>query len=130
MASYIGQKRIESYSDRGDRIAVVYKNGSTETFKKELFEEIKTSSPIDANSLQDKRVFPIVKMILELMLDWDIKIEDFEYILSKTRQSVEEGLVKANEKLWGNKIHDRKFSDVDKVLKLNQNDNQGTKTGN
>jgi hypothetical protein len=116
MPKFIGQKKIASTKDVEGKVEITYQDGTKEILKKELYEAM-AGSPIDPSSLQEKRVEPIVKAALELLLDWDIRLEDFDYILSKLRLSVEDNMRQANEKLWGNKIHDRKISDVDKVLK-------------
>lgn len=121
---YIAQKEVktvealpEKHNGTIDLVKVTYADDSTETLTKKCFDVSVTDAPLDSTSLRDKRIEPVIKAILELLLDWGINVEDVNFIVANIPLSVNAAMNAANAKLWGKPEHDLNLIEVDRVLK-------------
>ena len=109
-----------------DIYQIEYENGITEERPKEIIEKITSKDKYDLTELRDKIGRVVVEKFLTILLESEVKIEDIEFILHLTAQSMNTNLEQANEFLWKKKLYDRTTADVQKVLKQIQK--HGTKT--
>lgn len=117
--SYIGNKEIEKIEGS----VVYYKQGEgvkppfVETFSEDVLKDIITEEPLDATGLRDKKCFPIVGKILDLLLKENVYISEVEYILQRLKQSINVNMDAADEKNWGVPTHLVTMKQLDDLLK-------------
>lgn len=116
---FIGEKEIEGQIPSGDKnVFVTYKDGSSEIITKLMYDASITEEPLDPSALRDHQMKPIIIGIISLLLEYDVKASDVQYITALVITSLQEWEVEADKKLW-NGVGKRqiKISDIDKVLK-------------
>jgi len=127
---FVGNKKIKKYtiSDQKtpggfDIIEVEFENGDIENFSSLLFEHIVTTESVDASTLRNKRVEPMVGVILAMLRDWGIKIGELPYMSVLLNQSLDFNQQEAMKELWSEymprplSLDDVDLLAVDKVLK-------------
>jgi hypothetical protein len=86
-----------------------------------MVESVLTDEPTDLTALRDNRIKPVAKAIMQLMLDWNLRVDEIDYLFALVNASFNQNLMAANGMLWGkqadNSIDERTTSDVDQVLK-------------
>jgi len=55
----------------------------------------------DLTEFRDKRILPIVKEVLKMLLQYNVKIEELDYLMQQAFTSVNMNLQKAETKFWG-----------------------------
>ena len=98
-------------------VDIEFKDGSREVLSAKMIENSRTEQPIDASTLRELQLETLIKEILSLYLDWDIKLMDMHYVNSKVITSLEEWITSANTKLWGKKENSVRMSELDSVLR-------------
>lgn len=121
MSKYYGSNKIVKSKKLGAHYHVKYKDGDTEIMTKALYKVGVTNEPSDLTTLRDKRMEPVIKDMMQVMLDYDIKpfepMNELDYILSGIKTSYNSNFQKADERKWGISADKLKFSDIDKCLK-------------
>lgn len=120
MQKYYGEKEIESSREdpcNPDRLILSFKGGSGIELSKLLANEVITNEPLDATKLRDKRCFPVVAQILNVLLNYDIHMSEIDFIYQRVIMSVNESIAKADGIIWGKDRNYRSMSDVDRVLR-------------
>lgn len=117
---FYGEKKIETAEDQGDFVVIGFSDNTTLRIPKKLFEISVSKEPLQATALWDKQCAPVVRETLELWLGWDLQLEQLDYVINMLKTSIEYSLSKAGDELWGKKLKDRRMSDVDKVLKKDE----------
>lgn len=111
---------------------VLYKDGTSEEIPDEIYLELISETPYDASERQAKTAKVITKKILEVLLDFEAKIFDVNYILNQVEASIHDSIEKSNTKLWGKEFFNRTLLDMNKILLNEQSktttDSDGTKT--
>ena len=128
---YIGNKEVDSHqiiSQSGkDLIEVTFKDGSKDIFSPAMFDKIVTDHAVDATELRDLRIFPVIEEMLHVLLKWNIKVSEIDYIGSLIAGSLNENFKKADDYLWQEKPErERTMIDIENVLQ-SSNKNQTLK---
>src|SRR3990167_4539167 len=113
---YYGDKKIETAEENGERVTLVFSDGTSLDIAKKLFEVSVSRESLDPTQLWDKQLAPIAKETLELWLSWDIQLEQIEYLHTLLKSSTQYNLRRAETKLFGKESRDLRFSDIDKIL--------------
>jgi len=127
MSKFYGDNKIKSMTEDGDHIVLDFGGGKTEKISKKMSEVSITKKPMDLTALWDKQLGAVTKDILQVLLDWDIKMEQLDYLFNLVKSSLEYNNKKAHEVLWGKELGKRTMSDVDKVLKMQSQGSQTNK---
>jgi hypothetical protein len=115
---YIGDKVINGESSEGDGFVMVsFEDKTSETFGNEMFEAIKSNESCDASALRDKRVVFLAGKILELLLKYNMKLSEYEFLMMTIKGSLDENIRKSNEIVWGKMASEKTMLDIDNVLK-------------
>lgn len=120
MSMYLGSKKIQATEDLGNRVLVKFKDGSQEELSKLMFEASKTSGPVDLTKLRDTRCHPVVEKIIAILLEWDVKMSEIDYILNLTASSLNMSQESASNLLWKKDKMERTVYDVEAVLKAHR----------
>ena len=120
---YYGDKKIKFVVDCDEKtykgkemIRLTFENDESLNIPVDIAEYAITETKSDLTTLRDVLVKPVVKEIMEILLESRLKIEDFEYIFNKVRGSVGESVMKAQNKLWKKDVNFLTLVDVDKIL--------------
>lgn len=100
-------------------VTVVFNDGSREQYSKLMLEQegVVTPQIQDLTEFRDKRVLPVVREILKLMRDYNIKVEEAQYAVDKTITSVNTNLNEAEASFWGvERLGQETLVQVDDVL--------------
>lgn len=104
---YIGDKKIKETRETKEKtpggfdiLEVEYENGDVEWFSKLLYDRIITEQSCDASTLRDKRIFPMVEVILGILRDWGIKIGELPYLSALLNKSLDYNTSQALNELW------------------------------
>lgn len=100
-------------------VNVVFNDNSAEQYSKLMLEQegVVTPQIQDLTEFREKRVLPVVKGILELMRDFNLKIEEVDYTLQKAVTSINMNLNKAETAFWGvDRLGQQTIVQVDDVL--------------
>lgn len=95
-----------------------YETGGEEFFTQRMFEALIKGSPTDLTTLRDDRVFAIIPRVLELFLNWGVKLSEVNYLIDRIVQSINQNQAAADNKVWGKNRLDVSFIDLDKVLRV------------
>lgn len=116
MSKYYGDKLIKSEKKEKDSMILTLDDKTIEGISLKMYKYAISKKKIDPSALRELRIQPVVKEVLKLLLEWDIKVTEFDYLMSLITTSLNENMKTANDRLWGNETINRKLSDVDKVL--------------
>lgn len=120
MSRFYGPVRIEKESPDAENenyVVLDLKDGTSVRVTKKMLEASRTREATDLTSLWDRQLAPVVKEMLQTLLDWDVKTDQLDYLVNMLKSSIEHNFQNAQEVLWGTKKHERTMSDVDRVLK-------------
>ena len=117
MSKFLGPKRIENQVEDGDHVILEFKDGTKDRVSKKMLEISSTREPVDHTVLWDRQLSPVAHDILQVLFDWDVQLEQLEYLFNILKSSLEHNNVQAVEILFGNKKSERRISDIDRVLK-------------
>src|SRR3990167_8122321 len=117
MSRFLGDKRIEKKIEDGDHIVLEFKDGSSDRLTVKMFEATATRDSTDLTNLWDRQLAFVCKDILQTLLDWDIKLEQLDYLFNMLKSSLEHNNSKAVDVLYSKGKNERRMSDIDRVLK-------------
>jgi hypothetical protein len=114
---YIGDKKIKENSTGPDGWEnVVFEDGSTLRLPKRMYDNAISVKPEDPTTHRDRRVMPVVSELVALLMMWDIKISEVDYLFGLTSNFLNEKLEHAGAKVWKKQLTERTIGDVNDVL--------------
>jgi len=117
---YYGKNEVKDIVAYNDILStVVLDNGEQILLSNKMIMVAITSEPIDLTKLRETRCFPVVSAILVLLHEWNVNINEVDFIFQRTIMSLNESLKKASDILWGKEQAKQTFEDVHKVLLSN-----------
>lgn len=120
---FIGPKKIKNQELKGDFVELEYEDGTKEILTVLMFHKISSLESCDLTALRDKRVLPVVAIILGVLKDWGIKLSELPYLGAVLNESWRKSEEEALKLLWKNynpsleTINDIDLTMVDRVLK-------------
>lgn len=131
MDSFVGPKKIkQAIHNIGERTAggielvkVEYEDGSEEHLSELMFAKVVSDKSCDLSALRDKRLLPVVEVILGILRDWGIKIGELPYFSSLLMKSLDYNTTQALIELWSHWMprprdpEDIDLVTIDRVLK-------------
>ena len=121
---YLGPNKIKGVSPaerrthRGDEISIIsFEDGTSQELPLKLLEIGVTETASDFSTLRDKTTVPCVEQIIEVLLNSELRIEDFDYVLSRVKGSIQESIGQAMDKLWGKDSFLLTLRDIDNTIK-------------
>jgi hypothetical protein len=130
MKQFIGGKRIKLIEDTLEKtqggyeiVKVTFEDNTIEHFSKVMFNKIVSDKACDASELRDKRIQPVVEIILAILRDWGIRTGELPYFSALLNQSLDYNSQQALIKLvsqWmpkPNSLDDVDFITIDRILK-------------
>lgn len=116
---YIGPSEIQSVEDielSGKKFKkVTYKEGGVEVLSDMMFNEIVKDTSTSFEDLRNNRLYPVVNGILRVLLDWNIKVFELDYLLALTKTSVQMNEEAADEYLWKTDKFNKTMIDIENV---------------
>lgn len=127
---FIGEKKIKEVIETKEKtptniplLLVEFEDGTKEHYSKIMYEAVKSIEKCDLTQLRDKRVTPVVQVVLSAMRDWGLKIGELPYFASLLNLSLnknsDEALLKLVSK-YGPKprdLDDIDYVTIDRILK-------------
>jgi regulator of PEP synthase PpsR (kinase-PPPase family) len=122
---WLGDKQIkfietaEPSKSGVELVTVVFNDGSREQYAKMMLEQEGVATPQiqDLTEFRDKRVLPAVKDILKLLRDYNVRIDEVDYLMQKAFTSINMNLQEAETVFWGVKrLGQQTLVQVDDVL--------------
>lgn len=101
----------------------IEKDGETieiepKVFSNLILDELKTAEPMDFNFIRKVRCTPAKKEILEVLLKYNVQLEDeIGVILNGVAKSLDNNHKLASDKVWGICQEERTMLDVHRVIK-------------
>lgn len=121
---YVGPKKVVDNTSLDEKLVtgeslfeVKYEDGSKEILTDRMFVATAKDAPVDATTLRDNRVFPVVARVLELLLNWGLKVDEVDYLMAVLTRSVNSNLQAADAKVWGKQRGEITLMDLDKHLR-------------
>lgn len=127
---FIGEKQIKFVSETGEKtptgtdiVRVEYQDDTIEHFSKLMFEKIVSEEKCDLTKLRDKRLTPVVELVLTILRDWGVKIGELPYFGALINQSLQynsdEALIKLVSKYMPKpkSLDDVDYITVDRILR-------------
>lgn len=122
---WLGDKQIKFVEEAEpsksgvELVTVVFNDGSREQYSKLLLEQegVVTPQIQDLTEFRDRRVFPVVKDVLKLLRDYNVRVEEVDYLLQKVALSLNMNLQTAELSFWGvDRVGKQTFVQLDDVL--------------
>jgi hypothetical protein len=134
MKQYIGNKIITSVEKTNEKteggvdiLKVSFRNGAVEHFSRLMFDKIVSEKSCDEATLREKRVAPVVAILLSILREWGIKAGELQYLSALLNRSLDYNRNQALTKLlsdWMPKpksLDDLDLITIDRILKSNGN---------
>jgi len=131
--SYIGSKQIKTTENTGEftpgnieLVRVIFEDGTSELFSDLMYQKIVSESACDASELREKRVVPVVSVLLAVLREWGIKLSELSYMSALLNQSLDANQKEAINLLWSDWIPKPNNPDevdliaIDRILKNKQ----------
>lgn len=122
---YIGPLEVQAVNDTEDEhiVRVDYTNGTWEDLNRKVYEACLSKEPYDLTTLRDRRMQLVAAAVLEALKEYNIKIDEIEYLNTLVMLSLTDNLTRANASLWRREgetqrdLANRTMLDVDKIIK-------------
>jgi len=108
MAQFIGAKEVLGVTTEdfktpngGEVVKVVYKSGQTSVMPRRTFDLFVSSNPNqDENALFAKKRDALVPLIIQLLLEYDVRLTEMSLLLRAVGDSLVESVNRATSYLW------------------------------
>lgn len=117
MPKYYGPDEVKKTTPGESGVIVDLVNGKRVNLSLKMADKVITDEPVDATKLREMRLHPVVEAVLTTMLDWNVKINEIEYVYQLVTTSFNENYKAASDLAWGILDQERTIQDVDRVLK-------------
>jgi len=127
---YIGSKKIKETVETEEKtpsgfnlIEVEFEDGTKEWFSPLMFNKIVSEESCDVSILRDRRISPVIEVMLTILRDWGIKMGELPYLSVLLNQSLDFNQREAMQELWSQwmpkplSLDDVDMITVDRVLK-------------
>ena len=127
---YIGKKKITLAKETEEKteggiviMEVVFEDETTEHFSKLMFDEIISENRYDESELREKRITPVVAVVLAVLRDWGIKTGELPYFSAVLNNSLDENQKQALTKLLSdwmpkpNSLDELDLVTIDRILR-------------
>ena len=82
------------------RVLVTYTDGRQDVFTKKMFDIVATEESIDLTTLRELMIKPILTDVLSVLMSWDIRMVDIDYLNQRLIGALEESERISMSKLW------------------------------
>ena len=120
MSKFIGKKKIREVKELEEKTPggypmkeVTFEDNSVEWFSGLMFDNIASDSRCDDTELRDKRIFPLVQVMLSVLRDWGVKVGELQYLATLLNQSLDSNTSEAVKEMWSKFMP--KPADLDEV---------------
>jgi hypothetical protein len=100
-------------------VTIVFNDESREQYSKLMLVQdgVVTPQNQDLTEFRDARVLPAVKDILKVLRDYNVKLEEVDYLMQKAFTSINMNLQEAETKFWGvQRLGQQTMIQIDDVL--------------
>jgi hypothetical protein len=106
---WLGDKQIKFVEDSEaskagvELVTVVFNDGSREQYSKLMLEQegVVTPQIQDLTEFRNRRTFPVIKGILTILRDYNLKVEEVDHTMALVVTSVNDNLNQAECLFWG-----------------------------
>ena len=121
---YIGPKEVVSAEALPEKLSqgeveltkVTYSDETSEVMTTKCYNISVSVDALDLTQLRDRRVTAICREILNMLLSYGLKAEDFQFLIASLNNSVSNAISNAVSKLWGKDENTIDFIDIFRVL--------------
>lgn len=127
---FIGPKKVKQIDDTEEKTTggypikkVTYEDNTTEFFSELMLHKTLSDKSCDESALRDKRVEPVVEIVLAIFRDWGIKVGELPYFSALLNRSLEynsnQALISLVAKYMPtpSSLDDVDYTTVDRILK-------------
>jgi hypothetical protein len=110
-------------------VSVVFNDGSREQYSKLMLSQDGVVSPQiqDLTEFRERRVLPVVQEILTVLRDYNVRIDEVDYVMQKAVTSINMNLQEAEASFWGvQRLGQQTLIQVDEVLLNKSGDNSAS----
>jgi hypothetical protein len=107
MAQYIGEKEVKSVVATEEKtpggvpiMKVTYADDVTEHFSQYMYDAVLTEEPCNAEVLRDRRISPVVALVLTALREWGVKLGELGYLSALLNRSLDFNKDAALNELW------------------------------
>lgn len=97
---FIGPFQIQETTPDGEFVNITFVGRAPMRLKKMIYEKLITAEAVTLNDLQDRWCLPVVQKIVGILLEWDVRMDDVQNILSLTENFVMDKAHRATARLW------------------------------
>lgn len=120
MSKYYGKKEIKDIVDTSTTSkklkTLVFTDDSQIQLTDKMVSVAVTDVEKDLTTLRDLRCFPVVVEILTVLRDWNVNINEIDFITQRVIMSINKSYEKAQDILWGKSQMEQTMEDVNEVL--------------
>jgi hypothetical protein len=99
---------------------ITLSGGKKVVLSTKMLAEVVKEQPQDLTELRNARCFPVVSDILKVLLNWNIKLSEIDFVNQRVIMSLEETHKKANAAIWGKELDEQTLQDVQNILQPKQ----------
>lgn len=127
---FIGQKEIKEIKTLKEKtdtginiIEVTFEDGTTSHYSKLMYDKIASEEKCDESELRDKRIIPVLQIVLTTLRDWGLTPGELPYFSIKLNQSLNFNSDQALLKLIKNygselkSLDDLDYITIDRILR-------------
>lgn len=127
---FIGEKKIKSSGKTKEKtpggvtiMRVEFEDGVVEHFSDLMFGQVVSDESCDLTALRDKRMTPVVEIVLAAMREWGVKVGELPYFSALLNQSLQHNSDQALLKLVGGympkplSLDEVDYVTIDRILK-------------
>jgi len=133
MKQFIGAKKIKLIKETEEKTTggypitkIIFEDNNVQYVSDVMFKRVVSDKPCDESELRDKRVGPVVEIVLAVFRDWGIKVGELPYFSALLNKSLE---YNSNSALIGlvsgympkpNSLDDVDYCTIDRILRNQQ----------
>lgn len=121
---FIGPKEVKVNIELIDKtpkgtnlLEVEYVDGTKEVISKSMYDLLISETSYDLTTLRERRVYPVAKEVLSVLLEYGIKISELQFFSAILSNSIDHNRKEAIAKLFGKPEDDVTTIDIDKLLR-------------
>lgn len=122
---FLGERQVKAVAPEGETrtgsqlLRVHFTNGTSEVWSERMLDTkgVLTPTISDASSLRNARMYPVVAGVMGVMLDYNLKAGEVQFLTQLIIGSFNENLNAGDRHLWNaSNLEDRTMQEIDSVL--------------
>ena len=119
MSKFYGDKKVHSEVEDGEFVILGLGSDGHQRITKKMRDVSLSKKPVNLTELWDRQLAPVTRELLEVLLSWDVQLDQLDFIVNMLKSSIEHNLDKTLTVLFKKPLKERTMSDLDNILKGN-----------